>query len=124
MMLSLLCVPLLLMLCSSGILCEKASLVNTDGLIVTTGGDVHAVTSYWKLVVTLDKPPPPIDVLEYAQHLLTAIEKLDYTGVFVASWLYRIHQVQYRLTGLSSSKDETITHSRGKRGLFDFVALN
>ena len=121
MMLPLLCVPLLLMFCSSGILCEKASLVNTDGLIVTTGGDVHAVTSYWKLVVTLDKPPPPIDVLEYAQHLLTAIEKLDYTGVFVASWLSRIHQVQYWLTGLSSSKDETITPSRGKRGLFDFV---
>ena len=43
------------------------------------------------------------------------------TGVFVKSWLSRIHQVQYRLTSLSSSKDETITHSRGKRGLFDFV---
>ena len=104
---------------------EKTALVNKDGLVVTTEDDVHAVTSYWKLVVTLEEPPHPTDVLEYATNLLTVIKNVNITGTFKSSWLSRIHQVRYRLTSLPDSRTRMSTYvktdSRVKRGLFDFV---
>ena len=117
---------LTLLLTFSSVWCgEETPIVNDDGMVVTTGEDVHAVTSYWKLVVTLDKPPPPTDVLENAKRLLTATQKLNLTEEFKTSWLSRIHNCVYRLKSLPEIRNAIRTrrrgHARVRRGLFDFI---
>lgn len=100
---------------------DAETLVNKDGLVVTTGSDVHSVTCYWKVLVTLDKPKTPTNVQLCAEHLINTIQDMNITATFRTSWLTRVRHVLHRIDRVPKAADSQTKFGRMKRGLLDFV---
>ena len=115
----LLCVLLMLGTTSS-------TFINDDGVLVTAADEVRALTATWNVVVTIDKPRSPSDLITHFDALYASISAIDVTALndstAITSWIRRLERMRYRVTSLFATTVFTSdsTH-RQRRGLVDFI---